>query len=309
MTIPPDGPALIRLAIDRVQSGAGAHRVSMTHTLTQIVEACPHRWADGSVTGALGGTALQTACGARRTFFRHLAMLVPAGAVVVLVEGGIRRGTAIASIYGVPATVGALDNRAARRRMTSMYRCSDGVHRPVVTEPGQQAELYPPTAFPANAPSATVALVPRWHKCHGGTPSGSDGSDGKNPDGSGASRDRSERNKTKRPSLHNIVAVDLSDTDRLLALFDQAVEKGVTSQGERALHEFVAAAEHATRSASRNAAGLFYAIAIKGQHRDKISNEADEAARRRLNRHREQHDPHARRFAGKSAIEDVMGWE
>ena len=87
-----------------------------------------------------------------------------------------------------------------------------------------------------------------------------------------------------KPKMANVQPEDLSDTGRLLELFDDAVRLGVVGGSESERLNFVAAAEHASIIGSRNPCGLF-AWLIRGQHWRFITQGDEDVAQERLKRH------------------------
>jgi hypothetical protein len=81
-----------------------------------------------------------------------------------------------------------------------------------------------------------------------------------------------------------VEATDLEDTGRLLALFDQAVERGLLGGSERDRLRFVSAAEHARRVGTQNACGLFVRM-LRGDRWSYVSQESESRANARLKRH------------------------
>ncbi len=104
------------------------------------------------------------------------------------------------------------------------------------------------------------------------------------------------------PTLANVSREDLRNIERLLKLFDLAVEQRLLKASEHARLQFVAAAEHALAIGTRNPPGLFAQLVRKGLWR--FINQADEdRARRRMSRYREssrQHESSLRSSPGKS---------
>ncbi len=73
----------------------------------------------------------------------------------------------------------------------------------------------------------------------------------------GASRPTPEPEDPRPPDLRHVVPQDLRDTNRLVALHEQAVRYACVPAGERGRIEFVALAEHAVSYATRNPCGMF----------------------------------------------------
>ena len=111
--------------------------------LAAIAAACEAADADGNLLYAIGGAPLLQACQcARSTFFERLRRLESAGFVVTLSRGGNIGDRQFGNVYGVPGRPGVLDARAVARRLQRMERGGDGVLRPVVIAPGEQARLF-----------------------------------------------------------------------------------------------------------------------------------------------------------------------
>lgn len=100
----------------------------------------------------------------------------------------------------------------------------------------------------------------------------------------GTGRSGFSKGEGREPSFAHVVPADLSDTARLLALFEDAERRKVTNGSEAARLRFVALAEHARAIGSRNPAGLF---AHLGRHKlwHYATADDEEAARRRIARH------------------------
>lgn len=86
------------------------------------------------------------------------------------------------------------------------------------------------------------------------------------------------------PTLHNITAEDLRDTNRLLALHDQAAERGIVNGSEAGRHDFLALAERA-RSQGHSPCRLF-AWLLTRRRFEFITTADEEAASSRLREYR-----------------------
>jgi hypothetical protein len=87
-----------------------------------------------------------------------------------------------------------------------------------------------------------------------------------------------------QPDLRNVVVADLKDTGRLLALYEQAVARGLVTFSERDRLRFVAAAEHARVIGTRNPCGLFVRL-VRRSLWSFVTQDDEDAARVRLKRH------------------------
>ena len=86
---------------------------------------------------------------------------------------------------------------------------------------------------------------------------------------------------TRALTLRHITAQDLSQTERLLGLFQEAVTQRRTAATEAARLHFVATAEHVLARQARNPGGLFAALLRRPQWQV-ITQAEEDAARRRL---------------------------
>jgi len=128
------------------------------------------------------------------------------------------------------------------------------------------------------APEADIAVLPLPCQ-HTGPASG----------GPTSGVDTQERDKTKKatnhtPTLSHIVPEDLTDTTRLLALFEQAHTHGLIGKSDSERLTFLSLAEHATVVGSHNPCGLFAAL-IRRQCWHFITESDEDAAYKRLKLH------------------------
>lgn len=93
-----------------------------------------------------------------------------------------------------------------------------------------------------------------------------------------------EPKREERPTLQNVTLSDLRDTGKLLILFEEATNQGLTKGSESARLQFVAAAEHALVIGSQNPCGLFVHL-IHHQLWHFITQDDEDAANARLKRH------------------------
>jgi len=89
---------------------------------------------------------------------------------------------------------------------------------------------------------------------------------------------------TLSPTLQHIVPDDLRDTERLLALFEQAQRQGLIGTSDSARLTFLATAEHACVIGSSNPCGLFAAL-IRRQLWHYVTDRDEDAASARLKQH------------------------
>jgi hypothetical protein len=87
-----------------------------------------------------------------------------------------------------------------------------------------------------------------------------------------------------KPDLRNVVSEDLTDTGRLLELYEQAVAGGLSAASEWGRLRFVAAAEHARIIGTRNPCGLFVRL-VRGGLLHFATGDDEQAASVRLRRH------------------------
>lgn len=87
-----------------------------------------------------------------------------------------------------------------------------------------------------------------------------------------------------KPTMKHVVASDLSDDDRLLALFEDAQRVGVVTGSEADRLRFVAAAEHARTVGTRNPCGLFVHL-VRSKLWHFITQDDENAGSKRLKRY------------------------
>ena len=83
-----------------------------------------------------------------------------------------------------------------------------------------------------------------------------------------------------KPDLRNVVPEDLTDTGRLLELYEQAVAAGLVPPSEWGRLRFVAAAEHARSIGKDNPCGLFVRLVRGGLLHFATADDETEASRR-----------------------------
>ncbi len=103
---------------------------------------------------------------------------------------------------------------------------------------------------------------------------------------SGRNSGSEKQGKPERPTLKKIMPGDLSDTSRILTLFEEAVRTGTAKPGEASRLQFIAAAEHARHVGNKNPCGLFAAIIRRGLWAF-ITQRDEDCATNRLKRLRE----------------------
>lgn len=103
----------------------------------------------------------------------------------------------------------------------------------------------------------------------------------------GVSEGRSEKKPAAgSPSLRHVLEEDLNSTERMLALHEEAISRGLAPSGERGALEVLGLAEHARRYATRNAPGLFARL-LHTQRWHFITQDDEDLARARLREMRE----------------------
>lgn len=225
--------------------------------LQAIADACDTPAPGRSLVGALGGAHLVRRIGcSRATFWRHLRRLVSDGFIVPLGLGGNLGGTNCANEYGIPASLGALDDRRIDRRMRHMVRNAGGRLQPVDIPIGGQASFlpsagceYPNTLTQEGRETASQnetggSLKMRRPASQNETPPYGYGM-GDKTHGCGARRSRGRGKKNSQ--LRHIETADLEDIARLLAVYGDAVAKGLVADSEDGRILFVANAEYARR--------------------------------------------------------------
>lgn len=94
-----------------------------------------------------------------------------------------------------------------------------------------------------------------------------------------------EKKRLPKPTRRKILPEDLDHTARLLQLLEQFRAENLIGSSERDELNFVAAAEHARVVGTMNPPGLFHRL-VTGKHWDYITGVDEDAASRRLKRHR-----------------------
>lgn len=100
-----------------------------------------------------------------------------------------------------------------------------------------------------------------------------------------ADREGTGEGKLPEPTLRDVRMEDLRDTNRLLVLYDRAVETGLIDDSEQMSLAFVALAEHALDRGTTNPCGLF-AYLLKNERFDAITLRDEDRAVARLKDHR-----------------------
>jgi hypothetical protein len=104
------------------------------------------------------------------------------------------------------------------------------------------------------------------------------------PAGGGKSAGVLETPKTENPTLRHIVPDDLTDTGRLLRLFDEAQAQGLIGGSESERLTFVATAERARLRAITNAPGLFAEL-VRRRLWHFVTQDDEDRAHQRLREH------------------------
>jgi hypothetical protein len=104
------------------------------------------------------------------------------------------------------------------------------------------------------------------------------------PAAGGTSTGVLEPSKTEQPALRHIVPDDLTDTGRLLILFDEAQARGLIGGSESERLTFVATAERARLRAITNAPGLFAEL-VRRRLWHFVTQDDEDRAHRRLREH------------------------
>ncbi len=261
---------------------------------------------DGSLYPCFGGADLISQAGCSRSkFWAHLKRLEELGFVVTLNRGGQIGRRNLGNVYGVPGTKGGLDSRRCAREMRLMRLGEDGRRRPVVITPGAQATIWEHTERPVRLESGTTP-GPKWDdpRPEVGRPPSRNGttpvpkrdthtSPVKSPSESPFEQShdhdagflgvkvRGER-PTGRQRLRHSCLADLEDTDRLIELYEDSVQRCLVPNSKDGMIRFVSAAEHALRC-GENPVRLFAAIVNADKWYLSQGDEANAIAR--LNRH------------------------
>ena len=102
------------------------------------------------------------------------------------------------------------------------------------------------------------------------------------------------------PTLRHILVHDLRDTERLLLLYEQAVNAGLIGPAEADRLTFVALAQHVLAYRPDNAGGLFTQLLRKRQF-DYVTQDDEDSAQRRLKRFLYEGAPPVLRLASAAA--------
>lgn len=277
-----------------------AHDPAWRHTghaaravLQAIADACDPPDVHGNLVGAFGGAAFfaREAGVSRRTYWRAIDRLTMVGMVVLLGRGGLLRTRARGHVtnagnaYGIPGARDGLNHRRSTREVVRIVEDADGRRVRLVTQPGDQASFWPPgdttVVSSRHYPSVMVTLP----QCHPDTLPSPIPSPVPAPvcrhhgHGSGvAAQPRPPRQKHPHVRIE-----DLTETQRLMELFDQFVACGMIGGSKADLLWFVGAAEHALRVGERNPCGLFVeTVRNKSQRVLWVTQEDEERARKRL---------------------------
>lgn len=274
-------------------------RPQLRHTLQSIADACDPPDESNSLLGAYGGAGRFSeliGC-SKRTFWRHLGCLERLGFVVLVGHGGPFAFRNASNSYAVPGVLGSLDDRAARRTCLQMLKSPDGVYRPQILRPGDQATLWPKEAVTGKMKSRNSQSPPPSDKltlpyCQVDTLPSPVPFPCKTTMGllrSGTSKTINRITKAKGASLPNVELSDLTNAGRLTGLFYSACERGIVAPCDDDRLRFFAAAEHALRVGATPAA-LFAAMVNRGEwHLISIRDENRGAAR--LKRHLHGQEP------------------
>lgn len=101
------------------------------------------------------------------------------------------------------------------------------------------------------------------------------------PDRPGPTGVCNDQGSLKKPTMRHVVSEDLSNTDRLLRLFEAAQHEGLVTGSESDRLRFVAVAERARTVGTRNPCGLFVRL-VRGELWHHITQDDEDAAHRRL---------------------------
>lgn len=248
----------------------------------------------GTLVGAIGGRPLIGAIGCSASqFWSALNALERPGYVVLVGRGGCVRvrsriGVAnAANTWGVPGYRGALDKQRVQREQARIVTAPDGRRVRNVTQPGEQATFWD-TQHPKSPFSPRGELpagkseypTPDFGVPHSGfrsLPSPLPSPLRSKGHGGCAHGARTSKGVGRRGMPH-VEAEDLSDFGRLMRLFGRCVGRGFAERSHAGVIWFVSAAEHATRCARRNPAGMFAATIRNKEQRVLYVTQADEDA-------------------------------
>lgn len=118
----------------------GKLRSGMRETLQVIADRCDRQpLSCGSLKSCVGGAKLARAAGVSLgTLWRHIRRLERLGFIVCI---GHLHPTGV-NCYGVPGLRGSLSTSAVTRKIAQMVRCTDGVYRQQIIDPGGQMTFF-----------------------------------------------------------------------------------------------------------------------------------------------------------------------
>ncbi len=260
-------------------------------TLQAIANACDApTQPDGDLTVAFGGKALAQAAGVSiRSLFTHIKTLERLGFIVTLGRGGVVGARNVSNLYGIPGAPGNMSDRSRRREMRTMVKGEDGVYRPQVIQPGDQATLWPKKELePEVVHRKLTAKAPRWEggranfargSCKNCTPPSPYPSPYEKKHAPKVSKRRGKFGR-----IRNIEPVELRDDAKLLALYRELVREGVVRDCEADLLFVFGAAVHALRRADNPCAMFVSMVRNNENERIYVTNGDDEEARYRVRR-------------------------
>ena len=285
--------------------------------LQAVADACQPPGPDGSLVGAFGGHQLIVSIGCHSaTFWRWVKRLEALGFLTTISRGGrltVRVGADVrnvGNVYGIPGAPGALDARRCEREMCRMLRMADGRIRRHVLRPGTQATLWHPDDLkpephhvncPVNSPRMRVPhsqnastptrrmRVPPLAECESTIMDGISGYQNTMAQDGVFTQSRTR----KKARLRHIKLIDLTDTDRLLALYTDSVGRGLVDGSDAGRLQFVAMAERALRTSQdpqvrckgRADPLAMFAANVNAARWNWITARDDDAATRRLKAH------------------------
>lgn len=235
--------------------------------LQVMADRCDSPDEDGNLVGCFGGEPLwkEIAIG-NSTFWVHKKKLVVLGFLVVLKRGRQHRHHNDANIYGIPGKRGSLSGRA----LTCLSNM--GARQPIANRPVNGVGSTPHDCNRVvRKPDGDVV-----HIQDGGSPdSGHYHSDGILANGAMAP-------KHKNLGLGRLTVDDLSDTVRLMEIYDRAIQICWIERSEESALRFVSLAESALNWKKAENPCAIFVKNVKGNRTQFIRIDDEERAHRRL---------------------------
>ena len=200
---------------------------------------------DGSIKEIRGGGWIAQAAGCcRRSIYNHLNTLIAQGLLVPLFvpnPGAMSKGRVLASLYAIPAVIGDLDHRAARRHRFTLTRRRDGT---IVRTPEGQGQLFDPAN---RVQESCTTPVQKWHYPSAKSAHQHHGSKVFNINTMGRRRQNGISIDLSGRKIRNILPSDLNDPERLLCLIRKIIDARLEPDTEDTWQQLAALACRCTR--------------------------------------------------------------